>query len=121
MKGTSRDPADRQALALINRINRAANRARRAGSPHPTDPADGVWDCENYAGLKLARLLDAGYPYPMRGFHVRTSRGELHAVLEVTLPSGQAVVLDNLTPWALPREQTGHTGWTPAYIQRQAA
>jgi predicted transglutaminase-like cysteine proteinase len=56
----------------------------------------------------------------MRGFHVTTRRGELHAVLEVTLPSGRAVVLDSLTPWALTRDQTAHTNWRPAYIQRQA-
>ena len=112
--------SDRAAMAVINKINRQANVAVRHGTPWPADVMDGVWDCENYAGLKLHLLIEAGYGHAVRGFHVTTSWGERHAVLEVTLPSGRAVVLDNLTPWVLPRGETGHTDWAAAYIQRWA-
>lgn len=112
-------PEDRAALALAFRINRAVNRERRGGPPHPADKADGVWDCENYAGLKRDRLMAAGFPGRLTTLFCTTWRGERHAVLEVTLPSGRALILDNLTGRALPRERTGHTDWARAYIQRQ--
>ena len=110
---------DREAMRLINRINRDANIAIPYGTPWPADTADGVWDCENYAELKAARLAQAQYPHPVGGYRVITSWGVHHAVLEVTLPSGRAVVLDNLTPWALPRAQTLHTGWAPISLRPQ--
>lgn len=110
---------DREAMRLINRINRDANIAIPYGAPWPADMADGVWDCENYAELKAARLAQAQYPHPVGGYRVITSWGVHHAVLEVTLPSGRAVVLDNLTPWALPRAQTLHTGWAPISLRPQ--
>jgi predicted transglutaminase-like cysteine proteinase len=106
-------------MALVNRINRAVNREKRYGATHPADTSDGVWDCENYAALKRDRLAAAGFPGRLTTYYCTTSRGERHAVLVATLPSGQAVVLDNMTPWALPREQTGHREWNQAYIPRQ--
>lgn len=112
-------PQDRAALALALRINRAVNREKRYGTPHPADKQDGVWDCENYAGLKRDRLMAAGFPGRLTTYYCTTWRGVRHAVLEVTLPSGRAVVLDNIVGRALPRERTGHTDWAQAYIQRQ--
>lgn len=112
-------PEDRAAMALVNRVNRAVNREKRYGAPHPADQMDGVWDCENYAALKRDRLAAAGFPGRLTTLYCWTRRGESHAVLEATLPSGRAVILDNMTPWALPRDHTGHTGFAQAYIQRQ--
>jgi predicted transglutaminase-like cysteine proteinase len=109
---------DRQALRMLNSINRAANVEIPQGTPW-NDGRDGIWNCEEVAGLKLGRLIDAGYPHKVRSYQVVTSWGEPHAVLEVTLPSGRSVVLDSLDPWVLTREQTAHTNWRPAYIQRQ--
>ena len=109
---------DREALRLLNSINRAANVYIPQGTPWP-DGRDGVWNCEEVAGLKLGRLIDAGYPHRVQGYHVTTSWGEAHAVLEVTLPSGKRVILDSLDPWILTRDQTRHTNWRPAYIQRR--
>jgi len=109
---------DRQALQMLNRINRAANIEIPQGTLW-NDGRDGIWNCEEVAGLKLGRLIDAGYPHKVRSYQVTTSWGEEHAVLEVTLPSGRPVILDSLSPWILTRAQTGHTDWRPAYIRRQ--
>lgn len=111
-------PSDRQALQMLNSINRAANVEIPQGTPW-NDGRDGIWNCEEVAGLKISRLAEAGYPHPVRGYQVTTVWGEAHAVLEVTLPSGRPVILDSLSPWILTRAQTGHTGWRPAYIRRQ--
>lgn len=109
---------DRQALRMLNSINRAANVEIPQGTPW-NDGRDGVWNCEEVAGLKLGRLIDAGYPHRVRSYRVVTSWGEPHAVLEVTLPSGRTVVLDSLDPWVMTREQTTHTDWRATYIQRR--
>jgi predicted transglutaminase-like cysteine proteinase len=108
---------DREALRMLNSINRAANVEIPQGTPW-SDGRDGIWNCEEVAGLKLGRLIDAGYPHRVQGYHVTTSWGEAHAVLEVTLPSGKRVILDSLDPWVITRDQTRHTNWRPAYIRR---
>jgi len=115
---TAAPQTDREALRMLTSINRAANVYIPQGTPW-NDGRDGVWNCEEVAGLKIGRLIDAGYPHRVQGFHVTTSWGEAHAVLEVTLPSGKRVILDSLDPWVITRDQTRHTNWRPAYIQRQ--
>lgn len=105
-------------MRLINRINRDANIEIPQGTPW-NDGRDGIWNCEEVAGLKLSRLAAAEYPHRVRSYRVNTSWGEPHAVLEVELPSGRRVVLDSLSPWTMTRDQTGHTDWRPTYIQRR--
>ena len=109
---------DREALRMLNGINRAANVYIPQGTPW-NDGRDGVWNCEEVAGLKIDRLIKAGYPHKVQGYHVTTSWGEAHAVLEVELPSGKRVILDSLTPWLLTRDQIAHTDWRATYIRRQ--
>ncbi len=59
-------------------------------------------DCEDYALEKRRQLIAAGVPETALSMAVAfTARGESHAVLMVSLESGDWV-LDNLTPWATP-------------------
>jgi len=71
-------------------------------------------DCEDYALEKRRRLIAAGVPESALSLAVAvTARGESHAVLMITLKSGD-MVLDNLTPWATPWEDLNYR-----WVQRQ--
>ena len=96
---------------LIDAVNREANRVDRRTQPLEVggDP-DGVFDCEDFSLLKRRLLIEAGVsPSDLRLWAVTTSKGARHMVLEA-----QGRILDNLTPWAIPREDvTYYSGWTP--------
>jgi predicted transglutaminase-like cysteine proteinase len=73
-------------------------------------------DCEDYALEKRRRLIAAGVPTQALSMAVAvTARGESHAVLIVSMESGD-VVLDNLTPWATPWQDLNYR-----WVERQAA
>lgn len=95
----------------VDRINREANRVDRRTQPLEVggDP-DGVFDCEDFSLLKRRLLIEAGVSLAdLHLWAVTTSKGARHMVLEA-----QGRILDNLTPWAIPREDvTYYSGWTP--------
>lgn len=108
---------DRETAGLIDEVNRGVNRGYRGLAPYDDPNGDGVWDCENYAAEKMRRLAAAGVSRSaMMLWRVRTPRDQWHAVLVVSVVrDGRPVqlVLDNLTPWATPRERRVYTDWAP--------
>lgn len=104
-------PVEARAAGLIDTVNRQANVVDRRTQPLEVggDP-DGVWDCEDYALLKRRLLIKAGVsPADLHLWAVTTSRGTRHMVLEA-----RGRILDNLSPWAIPREDvTYYSAWTP--------
>jgi len=73
-------------------------------------------DCEDYALEKRRQLIEKGLPAEALSLAiVRTSWGEIHAVLVVDTDRG-AYVLDSLTPWVTPWNKTRFQ-----WITRQAA
>ena len=95
---------------VVNRINREANRVDRRSQPLEVGgDLDGVFDCEDYALLKRRLLIQAGVsPADLHLWAVTTARGTRHMVLEA-----RGLILDNLSPWAVPREKvTYHSSWT---------
>ena len=96
---------------LIDTVNQQANRVDRRTQPLEIGgDADGIFDCEDFALLKRRLLIERGVsPTDLRLWAVTTSKGARHMVLEA-----RGRILDNLTPWAIPREDvTYYTGWTP--------
>lgn len=97
--------------SMTDTVNREANRVDRRSQPVEVggDP-DGVFDCEDYALMKRRLLIAAGVsPADLHLWSVTTSRGTRHMVLEA-----RGRILDNLTPWAIPREDvTYYSAWTP--------
>ena len=119
---------DKGQLALINAVNRAVNREVRKASDFDLYGLLEFWslprvidgkmygDCEDYALEKRRRLIAAGVPAAALSMAVATTaRGEGHAVLVVSMESGDWV-LDNLTPWATPWEDLNYH-----WLQRQVA
>lgn len=97
--------------SIIDTVNRDANRVDRRSQPLEVGgDNDGVFDCEDYALLKRRLLTARGVsPTDLRLWAVTTSQGSRHMVLEA-----RGLILDNLTPWALPRDQvTYYSAWTP--------
>lgn len=109
---------------LVRGVNQQVNRSIRAVS----DPAhygqadywalqsgqDQSGDCEDYALTKRHQLIAAGLPSDALTFAiVRTSWGELHAVLILATDEGD-MVLDNLTPWIVRWHKTSYR-----WIERQ--
>ena len=96
--------------SMTDTVNREANRVDRRSQPVEVggDP-DGVFDCEDYALMKRRLLIAAGVsPADLHLWAVTTSKGARHMVLEA-----RGLILDNLTPWAIPRKDvTYYTGWT---------
>ncbi|MFD3263185.1 transglutaminase-like cysteine peptidase [Phenylobacterium ferrooxidans] len=95
---------------LLTSVNRSANVVDRRTQPLEVGgDTDGVFDCEDYALLKRRLLIEAGVsPADLHLWAVTTSRGARHMVLEA-----KGVILDNLTPWAIPRKDvTYYSGWT---------
>lgn len=96
---------------LIDTVNQQANRVDRRTQPlEMGGDADGAFDCEDYALLKRRLLIEAGVsPADLHLWAVTTSKGARHMVLEA-----RGLILDNLTPWAIPREDvTYYSAWTP--------
>lgn len=98
-------------LATLKRVNGHVNRAIKPRSDGRAD----VWsvgvtsgDCEDYVLAKRRALIKAGLPASaLRIAHVKTRRGEGHAVL-VVKTNGKDLVLDNLTNTIKPLSQTGY-------------
>jgi len=97
--------------SMIDTVNRDANRVDRRSQPLEVGgDNDGVFDCEDYALLKRRLLIARGVsPSDLHLWAVTTSQGSRHMVLEA-----RGLILDSLTPWALPRDQvTYYSAWTP--------
>ncbi len=116
------------ALKLLNTVNREVNRDVHKESDFNLYGLLEYWslprvidgkmygDCEDYALEKRRRLIAAGVPAQALSMAVVvTRRGEGHAVLVVSLEDGD-VVLDNLSPWAMPWEDVNYH-----WVQRQVA
>jgi len=109
--GKSKVIADAAIMATLKRVNASVNRSIRPRN----DGAADVWtvgasagDCEDYVLTKRRQLIRAGLPASsLRIAHVKTRRGQDHAVLVVRTSKGD-LVLDNLTSAIKPMSQTGH-------------
>jgi len=117
---------EREQLKLLNQINQAVNREVKKASDLDMYGQPEYWslprlidgklygDCEDYALEKRRQLIAAGVPESSLSIAVAvTARGEGHAVLMISLKSGDWV-LDNLTPWATPWEDLNYR-----WVQRQ--
>ena len=121
---TTRDQRDQ--MKLLNLVNQTVNREVKKASDLDLYGMPEYWslprlvdgklygDCEDYALEKRRRLIAAGVPESAMSLAVAvTARGESHAVLMISLKSGD-MVLDNLTPWATPWEDLNYR-----WVQRQ--
>lgn len=110
--------------ALVRGVNQQVNRSIRAVSDTANYGQADYWalqsgrdqsgDCEDYAMTKRHHLIEAGVPSDALTFAiVRTSWGELHAVLILATDEGD-MVLDNLTPWIVRWDKTSYR-----WIERQ--
>ena len=110
--------------ALVRGVNQQVNRNIRAVSDAAHYGQTDYWalqsgqnqsgDCEDYAMTKRHQLIEAGIPADTLTFAiVRTSWGELHAVLVLATDEGD-MVLDNLTPWIVRWDKTSYR-----WIERQ--
>ncbi len=112
--------AERDQLKLLNQVNQSVNRNVHSASDMDLYGQPEYWslprvidgkmygDCEDYALEKRRQLLEAGVPEGALSMAVAvTGRGESHAVLMVSLKSGDWV-LDNLTPWATPWQEVNY-------------
>lgn len=99
-----------QQIGTLRKVNLAVNRAIAPRSDGTRD----VWtvnaasgDCEDYTMTKRLRLVKAGFPPgALRIAHVKTRKGESHAVLIVRSQRGD-LVLDNLTDAIRPLKESG--------------
>lgn len=118
--------AEREQLKLLNLVNQAVNREVKKASDMDLYGMPEYWslprlvdgklygDCEDYALEKRRQLIAAGVPESALSLAVAvTARGESHAVLMISLKTGDWV-LDNLTPWATPWEDLNYR-----WVQRQ--
>lgn len=118
--------AERDQLKLLNLVNQTVNREVKKASDMDLYGMPEYWslprvidgkmygDCEDYALEKRRQLIDAGVPESALSLAVAvTARGESHAVLMISLKTGDWV-LDNLTPWATPWEDLNYR-----WVQRQ--
>lgn len=108
-----------QLWARLNRVNDKINRAFRATTDIATYGRVDYWatpiaygvrkgDCEDYVLEKQRALLAAGLPREALNIGiVVTPQGETHAVLLVATSEGE-FVLDNMSPWVKPWDQTGY-------------
>lgn len=117
---------EREQLKLLNLVNQSVNREVKKASDLDLYGQPEYWslprlvdgklygDCEDYALEKRRQLLAAGVPASALSLAVAvTARGESHAVLMISLKSGDWV-LDNLTPWATPWEDLNYR-----WVERQ--
>ena len=111
---------EREQLKLLNQVNQSVNREVKKASDLDLYGQPEYWalprmvdgklygDCEDYALEKRRQLIAAGVPASALSLAVAvTARGEGHAVLMISLKSGDWV-LDNLTPWATPWEDLNY-------------
>jgi predicted transglutaminase-like cysteine proteinase len=117
---------EREQLKLLNQVNQSVNREIKKASDLDLYGQPEYWslprlvggklygDCEDYALEKRRQLIAAGVPESALSLAVAfTARGESHAVLMISLKSGDWV-LDNLTPWATPWEDLNYR-----WVERQ--
>jgi len=117
---------ERAQLKLLNQINQSVNREVKKANDLDLYGQPEYWslprrvdgrlygDCEDYALEKRRQLIAAGVPESALSLAVAfTARGESHAVLMISLKSGDWV-LGNLTPWATPWEDLNYR-----WVQRQ--
>lgn len=117
---------ERDQLKLLNLVNQSVNREVKKASDLDLYGMPEYWslprlidgklygDCEDYALEKRRQLINAGVPESALSLAVAvTARGESHAVLMISLKTGDWV-LDNLTPWATPWEDLNYR-----WVQRQ--
>lgn len=117
---------DREQVKLLNQVNQLVNRTVKKATDLELYGQPEYWslprqvngklygDCEDYALEKRRQLIAAGVPETALSMAVAfTARGESHAVLMVSLESGDWV-LDNLTPWATPWEDLNYR-----WVERQ--
>lgn len=117
---------ERDQLKLLNVVNQSVNREVKKASDMDLYGMPEYWslprvidgkmygDCEDYALEKRRQLVAAGVPESALSLAVAvTARGESHAVLMISLKTGDWV-LDNLTPWATPWEDLNYR-----WVQRQ--
>ena len=96
---------DRVNRALVQRTDRAIYGVDEYWAA-PLEHGLKAGDCEDFALEKRHALLAAGVPSSALSLAVvLTPRGETHAVLLVATSRGE-LVLDSLTPWILPWNQT---------------
>lgn len=99
-------------MSTLKRVNAHVNSTIR---PLHDRPGADVWnasassgDCEDYVLAKRRALIKAGIPAgSLRIAHVKTRKGEGHAIL-VIKTGGRDLVLDNLTATIKPLSQTGY-------------
>ncbi|CAN7384971.1 transglutaminase-like cysteine peptidase [Phenylobacterium sp. LjRoot219] len=108
-----------QLWARLNRVNDKVNRAFRATTDIATYGRVDYWatpiaygvrkgDCEDYVLEKQRALIADGLPREALNIGiVVTPQGETHAVLLVATSEGE-FVLDNMSPWVKPWDQTGY-------------
>ena len=109
--GNSQISLNNDSLSALQAVN---SRVNRSINPRADGRRD-VWsldvrsgDCEEYVLAKRKKLVEAGLPASaLRIAHVRTRRGEDHAVLLVMTNEGD-LVLDNLTSSIKLWEESGH-------------
>lgn len=117
-------PMTSERWAQVDQINQAVNRGIQMESDMAQYGKVDYWnvqsgkdehgDCEDYALTKRHQLIASGIPPEVLSFGiVRTSWGELHAILILSTDEGD-MVLDNLTPWIQHWDQTGYQ-----WIERQ--
>lgn len=117
---------EREQMKLLNQVNQLVNRTVKKATDQDLYGQEEYWalprlvggklygDCEDYALEKRRQLIEAGVPEAALSMAVAfTARGESHAVLMISLKSGDWV-LDNLTPWATPWEDLNYR-----WVERQ--
>lgn len=114
---TRRGSTGNQSLSLLRKVNASVN-----GSVKPMEdadnygvaekwtlPANGRGDCEDYAMLKMKRLIEAGFGSDRLALSVVLDRrGRNHVVLIARMPNGD-YVLDNQAGAVKPWMSTGYT------------
>jgi predicted transglutaminase-like cysteine proteinase len=116
-RSNGRIKGDAEILAIARKVNSQVNRTIRPVSDQAqfgvrerwTLPTSGAGDCEDYALMKLKKLIDAGVA-PNRLFmaQVLPRKNEQHVVLIVRTGKGD-YVLDNLTSSVRTWQRTGYT------------
>lgn len=109
--GASSVKATTGMMATLKRVNARVNSAiapRNDGAADVWNASATSGDCEDYVLAKRRALIKAGLPASaLRIAHVKTRRGEGHAILVVKTSNGD-FVLDNLNTSVRPLSQSGY-------------
>jgi len=117
----SQSLSDAQTLALARSINRRVNHTIRSATDRSLYGKAEYWilpqsagDCEDYALLKMKRLIEAGVPAGKLFLATALNRRSEHHVVLIIRTASADMVLDNLTSSIRPWQATGYT-----YLKRQ--